>query len=339
MADATSPLRFCAARVRPAHLALAGALVVGWTAARAARPSRVADEPPVESSEGPTAELEPVVDPPAPHPRRRRLTRRVAMLTGTALVGLLLSGTGVSIGPGDALAPLVTPAQLARQARRAARQIRTDLQRAEATRLSALRHLQAEGIAGRGPGRSEVVVRSVARKPQVSSRAILPGAAASPLDRFVSALGPDLLLAGLQASRATLQEQVLKDPRIQIYPAGRADVASGRLDVRVLALLEYLADAHGSVTVSCLIAGHSRYVHGRPGVVSAHVYGRAVDLSAVGGVPILDNQGPGGITDQTVRELIALPSPLRPVQVISLLSLGGPSFALPDHYDHIHVGY
>jgi hypothetical protein len=25
--------------------------------------------------------------------------------------------------------------------------------------------------------------------------------------------------------------------------------------------------------------------------------------------------------------------------VISLLSLGGPSLALPDHYNHIHVGY
>jgi hypothetical protein len=30
---------------------------------------------------------------------------------------------------------------------------------------------------------------------------------------------------------------------------------------------------------------------------------------------------------------------MEPHQVISLMTLGGPSFALADHYDHIHVGY
>jgi hypothetical protein len=30
---------------------------------------------------------------------------------------------------------------------------------------------------------------------------------------------------------------------------------------------------------------------------------------------------------------------LQPKQVISLLGLGGASFPLANHYDHIHVGY
>jgi hypothetical protein len=30
---------------------------------------------------------------------------------------------------------------------------------------------------------------------------------------------------------------------------------------------------------------------------------------------------------------------VEPKQIISLLGLGGPSFPLADHYDHIHVGY
>jgi hypothetical protein len=64
-----------------------------------------------------------------------------------------------------------------------------------------------------------------------------------------------------------------------------------------------------------------------------------VDISAVAGIPIAGHQQPGGITEQTVRRLLALPDWLRPKQVISLLSLGGPSFALPDHWNHIHVGY
>ena len=76
-----------------------------------------------------------------------------------------------------------------------------------------------------------------------------------------------------------------------------------------------------------------------PRVVSAHVSGHAVDVSAVAGIPIAGNQQPGGITEQTVRRLLALPDWLRPKQVISLLALGGPSFALPDHWNHIHIGY
>jgi hypothetical protein len=103
--------------------------------------------------------------------------------------------------------------------------------------------------------------------------------------------------------------------------------------------MEYLAQANGSVTVSCLISGHSLYVHGRPGVVSAHIYGRAVDISAVGDVPILGHQEQGGVTERAVRQVLALPDSVEPKQVISLLTLGGPSFALPDHYNHIHIGY
>ena len=48
---------------------------------------------------------------------------------------------------------------------------------------------------------------------------------------------------------------------------------------------------------------------------------------------------PGSVTEQTIRQILALPDSVEPAQVISLMTLGGPSFALPDHYNHIHVGY
>jgi hypothetical protein len=166
-----------------------------------------------------------------------------------------------------------------------------------------------------------------------------PSARAVALDTYLQALGPQTILTGLEAARTQLQQQVLSDSRVQIYPGGRGDVASGRVDVRVLAMIEYLAQANGEVSVSCLITGHSLYVHGRPGVVSAHIYGRAVDISAVGNVPIVGHQGPGSVTERTIRQILALPASVEPLQVISLMTLGGPSFALPDHYDHIHVGY
>ncbi len=157
------------------------------------------------------------------------------------------------------------------------------------------------------------------------------------LRNYNRAVGLRTLVRGLVASKATLQDRVLSDRRIDIYAGGRSDIANGREDVRILALLRYLAEAHGQVTVSCLLTGHGLYA--RPGVVSAHIYGEAVDISALGGVSIYGNQQPGGVTEKAVRNILLLPVELRPKQVISLLGMGGPSFALADHYDHIHVGY
>ncbi len=157
------------------------------------------------------------------------------------------------------------------------------------------------------------------------------------LRNYNRAVGLRTLVRGLVASKGSLQDRVLADRRISIYAGGRSDIASGRVDVRVLALLRYLAQAHGQVTVSCLISGHGLYA--RPGVVSAHIYGEAVDISALGGVSIYGNQAPGGLTEKAVRNILLLPVELQPRQVISLLGLGGPSFALADHYDHIHVGF
>jgi hypothetical protein len=53
----------------------------------------------------------------------------------------------------------------------------------------------------------------------------------------------------------------------------------------------------------------------------------------------MGNQAPGGLTERAVRNILLLPMELQPKQVISLLGLGGPSFPLEDHHDHIHVGY
>ena len=107
--------------------------------------------------------------------------------------------------------------------------------------------------------------------------------------------------------------------------------------MRVLALVAYLAERFGSFNVSSLTSGHRLYA--RPGVVSAHVFGRAVDVAAVGGVPVLGSQQPGGMTERVLRAILLLPAELQPAQLISLLGLGGPSFALADHADHIHIGY
>jgi hypothetical protein len=157
------------------------------------------------------------------------------------------------------------------------------------------------------------------------------------LAKYNRAVGLRGLVRGLQAETSALEGRVLNDSRLSIYQAGRDDIANHRINVRVLVLVLYLAEAHGSVTVSSLNSGHRLY--SRPGVVSAHKYGLAVDIAALGGEPILGHQQAGSLTERAVRNILLLPVEVRPRQVISLLGLGGPSFPLADHYDHIHVGY
>jgi hypothetical protein len=157
------------------------------------------------------------------------------------------------------------------------------------------------------------------------------------LANYNRAVGLRALVRGLRAETSALERRVLNDSRLSIYPAGRDDVANHRINVRVLVLVLYLAEAHGSVTVSSLDSGHRLYA--RPGVVSAHKYGLAVDIAALGGESILGHQQAGSLTERAVRNILTLPVEVRPKQVISLLGLGGPSFPLADHYDHIHVGY
>jgi hypothetical protein len=157
------------------------------------------------------------------------------------------------------------------------------------------------------------------------------------LEHYYRALGLKALVEGLAADRDVLAARILADPRIDIYPGGRDDISSGRVDVRVLAMIAFLSESFGDVRVSCLITGHRLYA--RPGVISAHIYGRAVDIGALNDISILGHQQPGGVTEQAVRQILFLPAEMLPRQVISLLGLGGPSFALADHYDHIHIGY
>lgn len=157
------------------------------------------------------------------------------------------------------------------------------------------------------------------------------------LARYNRSVGLRALVKGLTATKEKLERRTLTDRRLDIYAGGRADIATGKVDVRVLSLLLYLAESHGQVTVSSLFSGHRYY--SRPGVVSRHMHGLAVDIAALEGRSILGNQEPGGLTERAVRNILLLPTEVQPQQVISLLGLGGASFPLADHGDHIHVGY
>jgi hypothetical protein len=143
----------------------------------------------------------------------------------------------------------------------------------------------------------------------------------------------------LLMSKEMLARRVLSDPRISIYDCGRRDIAAGAIDRRVLATLEFMASVGLRPTVSTLKCGHSYLT--TAGTVSEHSFGAAVDISAINGTPILGHQGPGSITDVTVRRLLTLQGSMQPNQLITLMDYPGVPYAWSqgDHADHIHVGF
>jgi hypothetical protein len=143
----------------------------------------------------------------------------------------------------------------------------------------------------------------------------------------------------LLMSKEALQRHVLTESRVSIYDCGRRDIKAGGIDRRVLATLEFLAASGLKPTVTALHCGHSYLT--TSGNVSEHSSGNAVDIAAINGIPILGHQGPGSITDIAIRRLLTLQGTMKPHQIISLMTFEGAdnTLSLPDHADHIHVGF
>jgi hypothetical protein len=156
---------------------------------------------------------------------------------------------------------------------------------------------------------------------------------------YFDALGRGAVVKGLDDPkvRAALEARVLADKDIEIYDGGRSDIEDGLIDPRILVTLEFLKNRFNTVTVSSMVSGHGVYTAG--GNVSLHSYGQAVDIAALDGESILGHQQKDGNTYHAVQEILLLPESMQPAELISLWEMGGASFALSDHHDHIHVGF
>ena len=146
----------------------------------------------------------------------------------------------------------------------------------------------------------------------------------------------------LLLSKELLQQRVLADDALTIPEVGRRQIRSGAIDRRVLATLAYLSASGHRIRVSSLRRPGAVTVSGN---VSDHSSGSAVDIAEVDGKRIsAATQGPGTVTDRTIRLLLRLQGTTTPHQIISLMlpsDFGGASnvLAMADHADHIHVGF
>ncbi len=144
----------------------------------------------------------------------------------------------------------------------------------------------------------------------------------------------------LLESKQQLEPQVLHDHGIHLSACGRQDVQEGRVEARVLAMLEYLSVSGLKPAVAglkCSPASGAAIASYAP----ASEAGDAVDITAINGVPVAGHQGQGSLADATVRKLLMLQGLNRPQRVISLMSYLGSLGALanPSGRDAIRVAY
>jgi murein DD-endopeptidase MepM/ murein hydrolase activator NlpD len=180
--------------------------------------------------------------------------------------------------------------------------------------------------------------------PRIDPKPILDGWKLLEATAIYRAKGKNALTANLGGagvlllSKEELQKRVLADDKLDIYECGRNDIATGQIDRRILAMLEYLVSKGFELTITSLKCGHSYLT--TSGYVSEHTTGDAVDIAVIDGVPVTGHQGPGTLADELIRTVLQLQGTMHPHQVISLEDLpGATSFAMSDHYDHVHVGY
>ena len=143
----------------------------------------------------------------------------------------------------------------------------------------------------------------------------------------------------LLESKQQLEPQVLHGGGIRLGRCARQDVQEGRVDKRVLAMLEYLSVSGLRPTVSGLPcaardAGGARRQRARGRQQPRPLRSPPSTACAIAG-----HQGAGSIADTTVRKLLMLQGLSRPQQIVSLMSYPGAAAALdePERRDAIRV--
>ena len=167
----------------------------------------------------------------------------------------------------------------------------------------------------------------------LEATAIYRAAGKNPFQGTGVSIGQILLM-----SKEQLERRVLANPRVQLAACDRDYVRGGQIDRRIMAVIEYLTARGYRLTITSMLCGRETSIT-TSGNVSHHSFGSAIDIAAINDQPVLGNQGVGTLTYALVRDVLQLQGTMLPSQVITLMDLGGPSFAMSDHADHVHIGY
>lgn len=151
------------------------------------------------------------------------------------------------------------------------------------------------------------------------------------LDRIASVGGTPV---PRPATLSAAAGRVLDHPNIELPDTARWDIYRGLVSDDLLAALADAADRR-RLAVTVLRSGHPRHVWGA-GRVSSHSVGRAADIYAVDGVPVVRQRRDGSAAKEFVGEVLAAGA--RQVGSPWVLPPGGRrSFTDRVHQDHVHV--
>ncbi len=140
--------------------------------------------------------------------------------------------------------------------------------------------------------------------------------------------------AGPAASLSASARQVLANPRIELPPAARADIASGQVHDTVLRAMLALSNSY-RLGISVVRSGHPINVFGTTRA-SDHPVGRAFDTWRIDDQPVVAASTPKALVTAYMRAVAALGS----YNVGGPYQLAGATYFTDDtHHDHVHAGF
>jgi murein DD-endopeptidase MepM/ murein hydrolase activator NlpD len=206
---------------------------------------------------------------------------------------------------------------------------------------------QGAGAAGGGPHMFFQIKPAGIGAPPIDPKPILDGWVALESTSIFRAKGENPFLATspsvgqvLLESKRALEQQVGRDANVRMHACERQDVQTGRVDKRVLAMLEFLAVSGLKPTVTGLkCATAAPAVTGNASAGGGG--GEAVKITAVNGIPIAGHQGPGSIAEETIRKLLTLQGLNRPLRIVSQTNIPGAKNTLvkASAHDYVFVAF
>jgi transglycosylase-like protein with SLT domain len=286
---------------------------------------------------------------------------RSPLSEGATVSGLSLGAVAGLEAPAPAPRPLTLPSTRAPAPRTARTAVRVFREGANDVYLHALRagvqviagtvlgHVGAASTRGASADEPHIVFQirpAGAAAPLIDPKPILDGWVALENTSIFGAKGENPFLATsptigqvLLESKQQLEPQVLHDAGVRLGACARQAVQGGRVDKRVLAVLEYLSVSGLKPSVSGLRCAGADPVPGAANAAAST--GETVQITAVNGVPVAGHQGAGSVADTTVRKLLMLQGASRPRRIASLMSYPGAADALvkPSARDAIEVSF
>ncbi|NNG66443.1 lytic transglycosylase domain-containing protein [Caldanaerobacter subterraneus] len=132
------------------------------------------------------------------------------------------------------------------------------------------------------------------------------------------------------------KNNILTSGKVSFDPSALDDIKNNRADGKVILLIDAISKQY-PIYISSIKSNHSKYVAGTSRI-SLHYLGKAFDIAAVDGIPVISQRYIGSPAFKISKMLVTSAGQLGIAEVGSPWDFGGVSFTDEGHQNHIHVG-